>query len=173
MPIKFKRGDLDSLAREIRSLSREMKQDTFFSLITLAEVINKYLILRSKVEGSRVGESHFSKVAVLNALVLNNGCMTSKMLSKKVYRTKYAISKIIDKLEGDGLVLMEQPISGDRRFKKVFITQKGIEFLRKRMPERRRLAKEAVSILNTDEIYVLGKLSRKLKKHLLERTAGF
>jgi DNA-binding MarR family transcriptional regulator len=95
------------------------------------------------------------------------------MLSKKVYRTKYAISRVIDKLEKDGLVEIEQQSSSsDKRFKKVFITQKGIEFLRTRMPERRRLAKEATSFLNSEEMYSLGKLSRKLRKHLLEKISS-
>ena len=168
MAVKFNQSDLESLAGEILSLSREMRQDTFYSLIVLAEITNKFLMVKSKV-----GEGHFTRVSVLNALVLNDGCLTPTMLSKKVYRTKYAISRVIDKLEKDGLVEIEQQSSSsDKRFKKVFITQKGIEFLRTRMPERRRLAKEATSFLNSEEMYSLGKLSRKLRKHLLEKISS-
>ena len=165
MDPKYQRDDLATIAREIQLLSQEMKQDTFLITINTAEVITKFLRVKAKTT-----EASFTRVAILDALILNNGALNQTILSKTVYRTKYAISRAIDKLESEGLVKREnQPDSGDKRYRKVFITEKGIKFIKERMHFRRRLAKEATSFLNHDEMYVLGKLLRRLRRHFLNQ----
>ncbi len=163
MAEKFKQNDLESVAREVLALSLMMKHDTVYSVAATSAVLNNFLRARSKM-------AHFPAIVVLDALILNNGSMTSKDLSKIVYRGKDTISRMIDRLEKDGLVAMEtESSSSDRRFKKVHITQKGIDFIRARIPERRRLAREANSTLKPGEIETLGRLLQQLRKHLLDQ----
>jgi DNA-binding MarR family transcriptional regulator len=79
---------------------------------------------------------------------------------------------MIDRLEKDGLVTMEiQPSSSDRRFKKVFITRKGLDFIKVRIPERRRLMKEATAVLMPEDMQTPGRLLPRLRKHLLEQVS--
>jgi len=160
---EYKQDDLESAAGEVRELSRRMKLDTIYTIATTAAVLNNYLRAKSKM-------THFPNIVVLDALILNNGSMTSKALSKIIYRGKDTVSRMIDRLEKDGLVKMEtRPSLSDKRFKKVFITQKGIDFVRARMTERRRLAKEVTANLKTNDIYTLGELLRQVRKHLLDQ----
>ncbi len=165
MVTKRKQNDLENLARELNSLSNEIKQDTFFSLINITYVVHKFLTVKSKIAMPNV-----TRYRVLDALVMNNGSLTPTALSKMVYRSKCAITRVVDRLEKDGLVKMEKRSSlSDKRFKKVFITQKGIGFMQASMPERGQIAKDAMSFLSPDDMYALGKMLRRLRKHLLDQ----
>jgi DNA-binding MarR family transcriptional regulator len=162
---KRKQSNLENLARELNSLTNEIKQDTFFSLINTTYVVHKFLTVKSKIAMSNV-----TKYRVLDALVIHSGSLTPTALSKMVYRSKCAITRAVNRLEKDGLVKMEkQPSLGDRRFKKVFITQKGIEFMQDSMLERRKIAKDAMAFLSPDDMYALGKMLRRLRKNLLNQ----
>ena len=155
--------DINTLAQEIKMLSREMRHDTFLSIITTADVVNRYLIIEL-----RRARSHSTRYAILNALITHDGNMTPTVLSKAVFRSKYNITRVVDKLERDGLVKRGSS-STDRRVRRITITPKGIDFIRETMPERREIAAKVTSFLNRDEMDTLRNILKRLRKHLLSR----
>lgn len=93
--------------------------------------------------------------------------MTPTNLSKAVFRSKYTITRIVDKLERDGFV-MREPEDTDRRVKKVTITRKGIDFIKKTVAARQTLSHEATSCLNQEQIAALRSILTQLRRHLRE-----
>lgn len=153
--------ELDSLAKEIKLLSSEMRQDAWLSIITTADAVNRYLTLRL-----RRARFHSTRYGILNALVTRgDGDMTLTTLSKVVFRSKYNVSRVLDKLERDGLV-ERHASSSDRRIRKIVITPRGIDIMRESMPERREIANEVTSILSKDEMDILRNVLKRLRKHL-------
>ena len=165
MPKLHNKNELKDLSDEVRSLSEEILQDEFAYIIGLGRLL-WHLMLRSE-EGSELG---FLKSEILFTLVTNNGCLTSTVLGKKINRTKSTISRAIRKLENDGFLETEQrPMQNDRRYKRVFTTQKGIEYVKERIPLRRSFAEEMGSCISAEELSALCSLSRKYYNNLLSQ----
>ncbi|MFC1820632.1 MarR family winged helix-turn-helix transcriptional regulator, partial [Thermodesulfobacteriota bacterium] len=94
-------GRIEKAAEEIRS--RE-----FSYLASFADIINRYMDLRfKKLNRLRYG--------VLSLLITRGGSLTHTRLAKLMFRSKHGITKVIDDLEKDGLVV-RTPGSRDRRF---------------------------------------------------------
>ena len=160
-----RKEELTSLSREIQSLSREMQNDALFSVLTLSRIITyQYRKTEKENDLSQV------KIEILETLVLNDGCLTSTLIGKEVFRTKYTISRTIQQLEKDGLVLMEQrPTEEDKRFKRVHITTKGIDLVRSQLPQRVSFARELSALLTPEEVSMLNSLCRKFITQLLNK----
>ncbi len=86
-------------------------------------------------------------------------------MSKKVFRSKCAVSRVVDNLEKAGLVRREQ-VSNDRREKRISITEKGIEYIEKTMHQRRIISKQIMSCLNEKEMEQLISSLKKIRKHI-------
>jgi len=153
-------ADIDTLSKEIKLFSSAMRQDTWLSIITTADAVNRYLTIRL-----RRARSHSTRYGILNALVTHEGHMTPTALSKAVFRSKYNITRVVDKLERDGLVERHSS-STDARVRRVIITPRGIDFIRETMPERREITDEATSCLSRDEMDMLRNIMTRLRKHL-------
>jgi DNA-binding MarR family transcriptional regulator len=86
-------------------------------------------------------------------------------VSKKVFRSKCAVTRAVDNLEKAGLVkrkLMDE----DRREKRVAITEKGVEFIDQTMHQRRLISSEIMSDLNENNMNELISLLRHVRRHV-------
>jgi MarR family 2-MHQ and catechol resistance regulon transcriptional repressor len=149
------------LSHEIVSLTDNLKANTLFSIISSANVILEFE--RIKLEHSQSGRTQFR---ILNVLITHRGSLTLTDISKRVLCSKYSTTRVIDKLIKEGLVTREA-IEGDRRAKNISITRKGIAFIEETMPNRRKIADEAMSCLTKNQMASLMGLQKKLKRHLL------
>src|SRR4030065_1038815 len=87
------------MADAIREQADQLRVLTFLSFIYTADVINRYL----DIELARypIGRTGFS---VLHNLVLHGGTMTPTNLSERIFRSKHAVTRVVDKLERLGFV---------------------------------------------------------------------
>ena len=121
---KVSNHELQSMADAIREQAEQLRVLTFLSFIYTADVINRYL----DIELARypVGRTGFS---VLHNLVLHGGTMTPTKLSERIFRSKHAITRVVDNLEKLGFVKRGN-IGSDRRVRKVSITKEGLAFVK-------------------------------------------
>ena len=152
---------IDFLSQEIVSLSDDLRASTLVSIISTAEVVLEYSRLQA-----RRSDSGRTRFGILNALITHKGSLTLTELSKRVFRSKYSTTRVIDKLIREGLVTREA-IDGDRRAKNITITRKGIAFIEQTMPNRQKITDEVMSCLTKSQMVSLMSLLKKLKKHLL------
>ncbi len=169
MEEKFSQKELqdkiDFLSKKIISLSDDLKASTLVSIISTAEVVLEYTRLELKRS-----QSSRTRFGVLNALITHKGSLTLTEISKRVFRSKYSTTRVIDKLIEEGLVTREA-VKDDQRAKNIKITKKGIAFIEETMPNRQKLTDEVVSCLTKNQMVTLMALLKKLKKHLLDSIA--
>jgi len=154
--------DLQSMADEIREQAAQLRVLTLLSFVYTADVVNRYLDI--EVARYPVGRTGFS---VLHNLVLHGGTMTPTSLSQRVFRSKHAVTRVVDKLEKLGFVKRDA-IGTDRRVRKVSITKEGLAFVKKAQAAgQQRMGNVLFSPLNKKQIESLGEMMKKLREHTL------
>lgn len=153
-------SSLKLLAEEINNISQVVRFDSLVLLMYAAEAVNKYL----ESYTSKYGQDQ-TRINILFMLIANGGSMTPTNISKRVYRSKHAITRAIDILEKDNFV-ERTPLGGDRRSINVGITQKGIDLVKEILPALQRASSVATSCMSKEQVEELGNLSRKLRKWL-------
>ena len=159
--------ELQSIADEIREQAAQLRILTFLSFIYTADVVNRYLDM--EVARYPVGRTGFS---VLHNLVLHGGTMTPTNLSKRVFRSKHAVTRVVDKLEALGFVKRDA-IGQDRRVRKVSITKKGLAFVKEsRAVGQERLGHVLMRPLDKKQIELLGTMMKQIREHTLDLIDG-
>jgi DNA-binding MarR family transcriptional regulator len=158
-------GAIDKLARELRKQHRQLKMNTFLSLLVSADIIYRYL-------DSARGEKQITGPGfnVLNTLILCDGSAFPTEISKRIFRSKHSVSQVIITLENHGLVTIRR-VGEDRRRREVRITDKGIEAARRGMIySRKRVGAKIFSILTDEETKLLHDILAKIRRHTLTLT---
>lgn len=146
-----------SLAREIRDMQEIVKFDSLLLLLYAAEVVSKYLESRLREFGHDQ-----TRLNILYLLVANGGTLTPTGISEKVYRSKHAITRAIDILEKDELVVRERS-PDDRRSVNVTISDKGIDLVRRSLPKVQQASAIATSCLSGRQVDELKNTTRRLR----------
>lgn len=161
------RDSMKSTADDIREQAAQLRVSAFLSFIYTADIINRYLdIGLSKYS---MGRTSFS---ILHHLILNDGTMTPTDLSKRVYRSKYAVTRTIDELVKHGYV-RRGALSRDRRKRAVHITKEGLEFVKSSLvTERQHLGEIVFHPLGPKRLEELRQSLRYTRKHVLDLIAS-
>lgn len=163
---KVSNHELQSMADAIREQAEQLRILTFLSFIYTADVINRYL----DIELARypIGRTGFS---VLHNLVLHGGTMTPTALSERIFRSKHAVTRVVDKLETLGFVKRGNIVS-DRRVRKVSITKEGLAFIKESQATgQQRLGHVLFSPLDQKQIAMLRTMMRQIREHALKLIA--
>jgi DNA-binding MarR family transcriptional regulator len=83
-------------------------------------------------------------------------------------RSNYSITKLIDGLEKDGLV-MRRPDGRDRRSINIEVTSEGLNYVTSSLSKTVIAERELKSWLNKDELENLAPAIRKLRDRLIEK----
>ena len=96
-------------------------------------------------------------------MITNGGSLSPTDISRKIFRTKYAVTFQIDSLVKMGLVRRRQKNS-DRRSKVVTITKKGLELMKLYSKRgQNRYSKDIFSNLDKEEIMALSSIMYKIR----------
>ena len=159
--------ELQSMADEIREQAAQLRDLTLLSFIYTSDVVNRYLDI--EVARYPVGRTGFS---VLHNLVLHGGTMTPTNLSKRVFRSKHAVTRVVDRLERLGLVKRDA-IGQDRRVRKVSITKEGLAFVKEsRAAGQQRVGHILLHPLDKKQIESLGTMMKQIREHALNLIAS-
>ena len=160
MARSLKKG-VESLADDIRAQAKELRTDNLLSFIYTADILNRYLEIKLRKYGA-----NRTQLNILHALITHGGSLRPTELSKRVFRSKHAITRAIDALEEEGLVRREG-VSQDRRVKLVTITRKGLQLVKEFMPHRQETSFKVMSCLSEEEAQEFSIILRRLRKHVL------
>jgi len=163
---KISNHELQSMADDIRERAAQLRELTFLSFTYTADVVNRYL----EIELARypIGRTGFS---VLHNLILHGGTMTPTELSERIFRSKHAVTRVVDKLEKLGFAKRGN-IGSDRRVRKVSITKEGLSFIKEAQAVgQQRLSYILLYPLDQKQIETLRNIMRQMRKHALELIA--
>lgn len=159
---------VSSLGKRLRVQAKNIRIDNFFSFLYTADMVFNYIDNELRQAGL-----NRTQMAILNMLVLNGGTMIPTELSSRILRSKHATTKAIDSLEKLGLTKsvkanLNSKAKGDRRLRRVSITEKGIELLETSMPARHRFGTSLMCCLDKKEANTFKTILSRLRTHILE-----
>ena len=103
-----------------------------------------------------------SQFGVLEVLY-HKGPLCQRDIGQKILKTSGNMTMVIDNLEKRGLVVREKNLA-DRRRMSVTLTQKGLDLIQTLFPTHAAVASETFSVLESNELAILGKLLKKIGK---------
>ena len=147
--------------REIENAAKELRSREFLYLASFADIINRYMDIRfKKLNRLRYG--------VLSLLITRGGSLTHTRLARLLFRSKHSVTKVIDSLEEEGLVIRD-PATTDRRVVNVRITSTGINYVIRTFKYGDMITEEAMSCLKNNELKTLKTLIEKLRQAMIDR----
>jgi DNA-binding MarR family transcriptional regulator len=149
------------LPQNIKAALKEIKETDFWRCVQFADTLIRYIEITMK-EDSVVSRLQGS---ALYFLLLDGGTSTPTRLADQMLRSKHSVTKIIDSLEKEGLVIRDFT-SQDRRVTSVRLTQKGLEHLRQRFAYGNARAKRVMESLDIGEQRRLAGLTERLRKKM-------
>jgi DNA-binding MarR family transcriptional regulator len=156
---------IQSLATKIKKMSSSLKYNTGLQLMYTGLLMDRYINLKaSEYDQNR------SRLDIMHTLITHEGVLKPSDISKMTFRTKQAVTKVVDGLINDGLVTRE-PEGKDRRTKKVIITGKGVELVMKSLPTTKAISQESMPALTTNEMKQLNDILKQVRNHILEQMA--
>lgn len=133
---------------------------TFVLFMQTAETVLKYADaqLYEKEKMSAV------KLAALQILNMHNGTMIHSELAAWMFKEPHSITKLIERLKRDKLVITKRD-TDDKRVINIVMTDKGQKLLNETLPLARDVADRVMSSINEDNAIELGKLISVLRQN--------
>jgi len=148
-------------AEEIQEVAGLINSTEFWSCVSFADTTNRYIEITMKKDN--VSRLHG---ITMYCLVLLGGSSTPTQLAKIMFRSKHSMTKIIDSLEKEGLVIRDYT-NKDRRVTYIKLTSAGLDYIRQNITEKgNKRAIEAMNCLNEEERLELVGLLSKLRKSM-------
>ena len=154
---------LESLITEKNFHKSLFTQTIISSFASTADVIDTYL----DIYFNQYAPLNRTGFQMLQLLIGNGGSMIQTELSRRIFRSRYTITKTVDILEENGWV-ERRPIEGDRRVNNVTITIKGLDLIKDTMDGMLEMSQMAVSCLSDKEKKELREINKKLREHVRE-----
>jgi DNA-binding MarR family transcriptional regulator len=153
---------IGSMAVEIRAQARDLRVDTFLAFLYTSDLVDKYLDI--ELGSQPVTRAGFN---ILHNLILNEGTMQPTGISKEILRSKHSVSNAIDTLERQGLVKREMS-STDRRVRKITITRKGLNLVKKATTSsRERISQKLFRDLDKRQLEQFNKILKQIRRDTL------
>lgn len=158
------------IARDITAQAAELRVDTLLLFLNTSDIISRFVDIESREHPiTRAGFN------VLHLLILHNTVMMPTEISRMTFRSKHAVTKILDTLEKQGFVKrMDVGSETDRRVRNVTITQKGLDLVKKATTQsRERSSKMLFRSLNETQVTELNEILKILREDALELIQEF
>lgn len=148
---------------EIEDVATAIRAREFPRLVIFADMVSRYVDIKLR------GKINWLRTTVLNYLIIRGGSLTASQMAHLMLRSNHSMTRLIDDLEKDGLVIRERA-GKDRRTIDVKITSDGLAFMRRTLGDSDLVEQEIMSFLDKDEIETLRNLIRVLRFTLIEKS---
>jgi DNA-binding MarR family transcriptional regulator len=151
--------------QEIEKVNKKIRRTQFTRLIAFADVVNRYtdIILKHKYS--------WLHSAALIFTITRGGSLTPTQLARIMLRSNYSVTKIVDGLEKDGLVIRTHN-GQDRRSIDVQVTSKGLDYIVSLLEYSKVAEDELKSCLDEQELENLANTVRILRDRLIEKVSA-
>jgi DNA-binding MarR family transcriptional regulator len=146
---------------DLKEVAEQILKTEFWSCVSFSDTTSRYVEITMKIDNV----SRLHGIAMY-CLILMGGSSTPTQLAKKMFRSKHSMTKIIDSLEKEGLVMRDYT-NKDRRVTFIKVTTDGLEYVKQNITNKGiKRAQEAISCLDKSEQKILVSLLEKMRKNM-------
>ena len=167
MPKKKSTEAANSISEEIKKISDEVIEGNFWLISSFADTVSRYCEITMKTDDI----SPLHSIAMWH-LVCAGGNSTPTRIAETMFRSKHSVTKIVDNLEKEGLIVRDFS-SRDRRVTHIRITGAGLKYLKNNQETAARYAEQVMNCLDAGQQKTLIDLIQILKNRMtdiLEKT---
>jgi len=148
---------------EIDDISKKLMSKYFPRLVIFADIINRYvdIVFKDRIDWLKTG-------ALLILTNIGKGSMTPTELARNLLRSNQNMTKLIDRLEKEGLVSRYR-LEKDRRIITVKVTSAGLSYLVQHLRYIDEVDEKVISCLNKRDKETLANSIRKLRRTFIQK----
>lgn len=156
------------IAGEVKETLKKIRETDFWLCVQFADTLLRYIEITMKQDSviSRLQGS------ALYFLLLKGGESTPSRLAKAMLRSKHSVTKIIDSLEKEGMIVRSFT-NRDRRVTSIKLTARGLEHLKQRFTRGNERAEKVMGCLTSAEQKELVALTERMRKRVNAVLDGF
>ena len=148
--------------KEIEDVAKAIKAMEFAYLARFADTINRYHEITLNKEGiNRL------QWGAMSLLIVRGGSLTPTRLARLMFRSKHSITKVIDSLEREGLVIRDRA-GKDRRTIQVRVTSAALDYMAQVFGRGTDPSQRVLSAIDENERKVLMDLVQRLQRKMKE-----
>lgn len=150
-------------ASALEEVAEQILKTEFWACVSFSDTTSRYVEITMKIDNV----SRLHGIAMY-CLILMGGSSTPTQLARKMFRSKHSMTKIIDSLEKEGLVMRDYT-NKDRRVTYIKVTADGLEYVRQNIANKgNKRAHEAISCLDKADQKVLVGLMEKMRENMTD-----
>jgi MarR family transcriptional regulator, organic hydroperoxide resistance regulator len=162
MPKKKSTEAANPISDELKKIGDQVREGNFWLCATFADTVNRYCEITMKTDDI----SPLHSIAMWH-LVCAGGISTPTKLAETMFRSKHSVTKIVDNLEKEGLIMRDFS-SRDRRVTQVRLTPAGLQYLKNNQENATQYAEQVMNCLDTGQQKTLTELMQILKNRMTD-----
>ena len=151
-------------SEEIAAMAAALRSRQFPRLVVFADTVGRYVDSRLQSRAS------WLEINLVSFLILRGGTLTASKLANEMLRSKHSMTRLIDSLEEQGLVIRDRTAS-DRRTIQVRVTCRGLALLDEFLKEIDMFEERVMSRLDDSERQALMQIVKKLGQLIREEAS--
>jgi DNA-binding MarR family transcriptional regulator len=149
-------------SHEIETTPKKIEEGHFWLCVAFADTIKRYCEITMKKDD--VSPLH---AIAMFYLVRAGGNSTPTQLAELMFRSKHSVTKIVDNLEKEGLIVRDFS-SKDRRVTRIKVTDAGLEYVKNNLNKGDKRAKHVIDCLDIAEQKTLVTLTGKMCRQMTD-----
>jgi DNA-binding MarR family transcriptional regulator len=147
---------------EIKSAAKQIESLEFLKCNHFADTLIRYveIVMKRDVVSRLQGQA-------LRHMIISENSLTPTKLSRLMYRSKHSMTKIIDNLEKQGLVVRDHT-GKDRRVTYIKITSDGLNYVLETYSRGELLGPKILSCLTPDEQKQFLNMTERMRNRIVE-----
>jgi DNA-binding MarR family transcriptional regulator len=150
------------LADELKKIGDQVREGNFWLVASFADTVNRYCEITMKTDDI----SPLHSIAMWH-LVCAGGTSTPTRLAETMFRSKHSVTKIVDNLEKEGLIIRDFS-NRDRRVTQVRLTPAGLQYLKNSQETAAQYAKQVMNCLDGSQQKTLIDLMKIMKDRMTD-----
>ena len=155
-------GKRVALSGDIRDVSEQTREEKFWRCVTFSDTVGRYCEITMKKDNI----SPLHGLAMFY-LICAGGTSTPTQLADRMFRSKHSLTKIIDNLEKEGLIVRDFSHK-DRRVTQIRVTAAGLEYARANQNKGNIRGKQVMDCLDASEQETLKALMDKMARRMTD-----
>jgi DNA-binding MarR family transcriptional regulator len=153
---------VNPISEELKKIYGQVREGNFWLCVDFADITNRYCDITMKTDNI----SPLHAIAMWH-LVCTGGTSTPTKLAENMFRSKHSVTKIVDNLEKEGLIIRDFS-SRDRRVTQIRITPAGLQYIKENMSQATQYGRQVMDCLNAKQQKTLIELMKIMKKRMTE-----